>query len=131
MTTMSTTVVAKALERLLRSVDGVIETHSRDLGPGGDAGRNRAKDFSKESFNSLEDIWVRPTSSASGSGSIASEKDAAVATAWMRAYLEGKVFMRLEMLFITVREQAAVARSRSTARCGPLRCCLDTNTLLG
>ncbi len=122
---MNTTVFTKALERLLRSVDEVIATHSQDDAPDAEARRNRAEDLCHERLNSMEDVWVR--SSAGGS---ASQGDATVAAALVRAQLEAKMFMRLEVVFITLREQAAVAQSApsAAARCG-VTCTCNTITL--
>lgn len=116
---MKTTVFTKALERLLRSVDDVIETHTHDDAPGVQARGYKASNLCQERLISLEEVWARSSASCS-----ASQGDAAVAAALVRAQLEAKMFMRIEMMFLTVREQAAVAQSTpsaAAARCGHLR----------
>ncbi len=73
-----------------------------------------------ESFRATNDIWQRLDARMSKGSN---DEKAACARAWLSAHLERKLFFRVELLLITVRERADTAACSSesaTARCDGL-----------
>ncbi len=99
--------IGKSFERLMRCTNNLCETAEPNTKG---AGHAYAESFrsANESWQRLEVVMQKAT-------------DNAPARAWLSAHLERKLFFRLEMLFITIRENAEVATGSSTnatARCG-------------
>lgn len=89
--------LGKSFERLIRCTNSKLDANSLKH----TSGATLAYD---ECIRSAYDIWERLEAQVKQ----ATEK-AAPARAWLSAHLERKLFLRLEMLLITIRERAEVA----------------------
>ncbi len=109
--------VGKAIERLLKCVDEAVEASQNRIVVG-NAQYNKAITAYKDSMSKVETLWSRLQSRLSDSAPTAEK--AACANAWIRAHVDRKLHIHLEMMFIVVRDQAAAATATSAlpeARC--------------
>ncbi len=108
--------VGKVIERYLRCTDVTIEAYAQ---ADASAVSNAVKAYNA-SGRTFHTLWERQEARLS-SISDGAEREAC-AQSWVDAHLERKIFLRMELLLVTVRQQAAVATATSGSmapRCGP------------
>ncbi len=111
--------IGKVIERYLRCTDVCIEAYAQ-AATISIAKAVKSYDASHQAFQTLCDRQEDRLFNASGAERVA------CAQSWVNEHLERKVFLRMELLLVTVRDQAAAATATSgsltpTGRCGWLR----------
>lgn len=96
--------IGKSFERLLRCTNNAL---GASAGP-----QTKYPGYAYyESFRATNDIWQRLDARMSQAAD--DQEKAACAKAWLSAHLERKLFFRVELLLITIRERADVATCSS------------------
>lgn len=103
--------MGKPLERFLQCTDEVIEAY---ISSETDTKLTQARHAYNDSLELVNAAWSRlETQLVSASGRA---QKAACAKAWIDAYNERKLFLRIESLLITIRDEATTAASTSSPR---------------
>lgn len=110
--------VGKAIERLLRTTNTVIEATRQKYSAASDGREVKARDAYHDSLNVLRKTWERLDARLHHASS--DEEKATCAPVWLKAHVDKKLLYKLERLLVTMRgyAEAAVSTSRHlSSRC--------------